>query len=35
MNTNKVKIKAEYLTKKFESLPAKSSKNKAKSLIGW
>ena len=34
MNTNKVKIKAEYLTKKFELLPAKSSKNKAKSLIG-
>lgn len=34
MNTNKVKIKAEYLTKKFELLPAKSSKNKSKSLIG-
>lgn len=34
MNSNKVKIKAEHLTKKFELLPSKETKNKAKSLIG-
>lgn len=34
MNSNKIKIKAEYLTKKFELLPTKDTKNKAKSLIG-
>lgn len=34
MNSKKVKIKAEYLTKKFELLPTKDTKNKAKSLAG-
>lgn len=33
MNSEKVKIKAEYLTKKFDFLPTKNSKNKAKSLL--
>lgn len=33
MSTNKIKIKAEYLTKKFELLPSKDTKNKAKSLV--
>lgn len=34
MSSKKIKIKAEYLTKKFELLPAKDTKNKAKSLFG-
>ncbi len=34
MNSKKVKIKAEYLTKKFELLTTKNTKNKAKSLFG-
>lgn len=34
MNSNKVKIRAEYLTKKFELLPTKDTKNKARSLFG-
>lgn len=34
MDTRPVKIKAEYLTKKFELLPAKYGKNRAKSLAG-
>ncbi|GEN48426.1 ABC transporter ATP-binding protein [Ligilactobacillus pobuzihii] len=33
MNSDKIKIKAEYLTKKFELLPAKNTKNKARSLV--
>lgn len=34
MSSKKIKIKAEYLTKKFELLPTKDTKSKAKSLIG-
>lgn len=34
MSSKKVKIKAEYLTKKFELLTTKDTKNKAKSLFG-
>ena len=33
MNSDKIKIKAEYLTKKFELLPSKNTKNKARSLV--
>lgn len=33
MSSDTIKIKAEYLTKKFELLPAKNTKNKARSLV--